>query len=230
MANINGKSIPGGVDWGGIKDALYNALQQPYNDRQAAVAAQEKASSLTPYYYSDGSINNNKDQSRLSPNAGDSVMGQPDPAMFNSGGWWQLPGMPGYNAENPAYPSFNNAPALAQTGGLVSVPKKAPVPPKVGLRAMPAPRPVVQPPPRPVVAPPPPTLAQQVAAMTPQQLANQNAQALTALKNNQTSYTANSGALMPTVAMNGAIRNSYGDNVFGSSGAGSASLHTTGST
>lgn len=34
MANINGKTIPGGIDWSGITNALYNTLQAPYDYRQ----------------------------------------------------------------------------------------------------------------------------------------------------------------------------------------------------
>lgn len=57
-----------------------------------------------------------------------------------------------------------------------------------------------------------PPILQQLAAFTPQQYANQNASALAALRSGQTSYTNDSGTLMPTVAMNGMIRNTYADN------------------
>lgn len=40
MANINGKTIPGGVDWSGISNALYNTLQAPYNYRQNQLQTQ----------------------------------------------------------------------------------------------------------------------------------------------------------------------------------------------
>lgn len=56
----------------------------------------------------------------------------------------------------------------------------------------------------------PPTLAQQYAAMTPAQRASQNPAAATALLNNQTSYQVGN-VTMPTVAMDGSIRNTYGD-------------------
>lgn len=57
-----------------------------------------------------------------------------------------------------------------------------------------------------------------LAPLTPIQAANQNPAALAALNRGQTSY-ANNGALLPTVTMNGQVRNSYGDSSsYGSGG------------
>lgn len=78
-------------------------------------------------------------------------------------------------------------------------------------------------------APIPLTLAQQVAAMTPAQIANQNPAALAALSRNSTTYTNNSGTLMPTISISGTIRNTYADNPSVSYG-GSNGFARTGST
>lgn len=86
MANINGKVIPGGVDWSGIANALYNTLQAPYNYRQNQLQTQpggdnyidpddvggtvfggSNASGAGSWLDASGSTSNSKDQSQLSP-------------------------------------------------------------------------------------------------------------------------------------------------------------------
>lgn len=159
MANINGKVIPGGVDWSGIANALYNTLQAPYNYRQNQLQTlpggdnyidpddaanpdfgDSNSSGAGSWFNADGSTSDTKDQSRLS-------LGQAlafDPNATGTEPATGLAALPAAGATLSSYqtppPAFD--PLRVPVGPANVIQPQAPIvsaQPPVGLAAMAAP-------------------------------------------------------------------------------------------